>query len=59
MTESQNHTLPREGVVYLLRLVEPRRSDILVAFKVERILGDGEVVIAWRLLNSWPAPELR
>jgi hypothetical protein len=52
----QNHTVPRDGVVYLLRSIAPRRSDILVALKVEKILGDGGVVIAWRLLNNWAVP---
>jgi len=54
---SDSHqTLPREGAVYLLRSIAPRQSDILVAFKVERKLNDGSVVIVWRMLSSWDPP---
>ncbi len=55
---AENHILPRDGVVYLLRSIAPRRSDVLVAFKVEKTLDDS-VVIVWRLLNNWPTPEIR
>jgi hypothetical protein len=56
---AESRILPRDGVVYLLRSIAPRRSDILVAFKVEKTLDDKSVVIVWRLLNNWPAPEIR
>lgn len=52
----QDHALPREGFVYLLRSVALRRSDILVAFRVERILREGGLVIIWRLLADWNPP---
>jgi len=49
----QNHALPRDGAVYLLRSISPRHSDTLVAFRVEKILPDHGVVIVWRLLANW------
>jgi TonB family protein len=47
-----------EGETYLLRSIHPRSSDVLVAFRVERILNDGGVVIAWRLLKAFQPPLL-
>jgi len=51
--------LPLEiGATYLLRSIVYRESDVLVAFRTVRKDPDGSVIIAWKLLKSYPAPEL-
>lgn len=52
-------TVPVEAdTTYLLRSIVYRTSDVLVAFRVSRIDPDGSVIIAWRLLRSFNAPNL-
>jgi len=52
-------TLPvKTDTTYLLRSIVYRTSDVLVAFRVARIDPDGSVIIAWRLLKSFSAPNL-
>jgi hypothetical protein len=45
------------GGTYLLRSISYDSSDILVGLKVVRKDSDGSVVIAWKLLNKFPAPK--
>jgi hypothetical protein len=45
-----------EGMTYLLGSIHPRLADILVAFRVERILADGSVVIVWHVLKGFQPP---
>ena len=39
---------------YVLRSVDPERSDVLVAFKVVRIDSDESAIILWKLLKKSP-----
>jgi hypothetical protein len=51
--------LPVEaGATYVLRSINYSYSDVLVAFKIVRQDIDGSLVIAWKLLNKFPKPEL-
>ena len=43
---------------YLLRSINYRSSDVLVAFKVVRIDSDGSAVLLWKLLQKYPKPQL-
>lgn len=54
-----NRVLPCEvSATYLLRSINYDRSDVLVAFHVDRRDPDGSVVIAWELLKSYPVTQL-
>jgi len=44
---------------YLLRSINYRVGDVLVAFRVTRFDGDRSAIIAWKLLKSYSTPELR
>lgn len=46
------------GATYLLRSINYRESDVLVAFRVVREDTDGSVIIAWRLLKRFGTPRL-
>lgn len=46
------------GNVYLLRSINYRTSDILVAFRIEREDADGSIVIFWKAIKKFPSPEL-
>jgi hypothetical protein len=46
-----NHT-------YLLRSIDYRTSDLLVAFRIVRISDDGALTIAWKILKEFSPPEL-
>jgi hypothetical protein len=51
-------TVPVEvGATYLLRSISYEQSDVLVGLQVVRKDSDGSVVIAWKLLNKFPAPK--
>lgn len=51
--------LPVEvGATYVLRSINYSYSDVLVAFKVVRKDVDGSLIIAWKMLNKYPKPEL-
>jgi hypothetical protein len=43
---------------YLLRSVNYRESDVLVAFRVVRIDSDKSAIIIWKLLKKYPTPQL-
>jgi hypothetical protein len=48
------------GNTYLLRSVSPTRSDILVAFRVERAFEeDGSILISWKVLKDFPVANPR
>ena len=44
------------GATYLLRSINYRNSDVLVAFRVVRVDSDGSVVIAWKMLKKFGKP---
>ncbi|HVQ38479.1 MAG TPA: hypothetical protein VMS31_13145 [Pyrinomonadaceae bacterium] len=43
---------------YLLRSISYDRSDVLVAFRTVRKEADGSLIIAWKLLKSYPKTAL-
>jgi hypothetical protein len=43
---------------YVLRGINYRESDILVAFRVIRQDSDGSVVLLWKVLKTFPIPQL-
>lgn len=43
---------------YLLRSIDYRTSDVLVAFRIVRISDDGALTIAWKILKEFSPPEL-
>jgi len=47
-----------ENATYLLRSISYRDSDILVGLKVIRKDSDGSVVLAWKLLKKFKAPQV-
>jgi len=55
----QRNIQSQKGMTYLLRSVSIGRSDTLAAFRVERTLSDGSVVIVWRVLASFQPPNIR
>jgi hypothetical protein len=48
-----------ENTSYLLRSISPKRSDVLVAFRVIRKDADGSVTISWKLLKRYSTPKLQ
>ena len=53
-------TVPMEaGTTYLVRSISFDTSDLLVAFNVVRIDNDGSAILSWKLLKSFPIPELK
>jgi hypothetical protein len=48
----------RSHSTYLLRSINYRESDVLVAFKVVRIDPDGSTTIVWKLLKKDASPKL-
>lgn len=55
----RRRTPARSQNTYLLRSIDFRRSDLLVAFRVTRIDTDGSAIIAWKLLKTFPTPQLK
>jgi hypothetical protein len=43
---------------YVLRSINYRRSDVLVALRVVRMEGDASVMLLWKLLKRFSTPEL-
>lgn len=56
--EVRNRLPVRPNSTYLLRALNYRRSDVLVAFRVVRVDSDGSATILWKLLKKYPAPQL-
>lgn len=52
-------TPAKAQTTYLVRSIDFRTSDVLVAFRVTRFDSDGSAIIAWKLLKSFPTPELK
>ena len=53
-------TIPvKANSTYLLRSINYRESDVLVAFRVVRIDSDGSVTILWKLLKKYEAPDIK
>lgn len=46
------------NTTYLLRSVNYGEADVLVAFRVLRKDADGSVVLIWKMLKKFPAPQL-
>jgi hypothetical protein len=46
------------NTTYLLRSINYGESDVLVALRVVRKDTDGSVIIVWKLLKKYSAPEL-
>jgi len=46
------------NTTYVLRSIDYRESDVLVGLRVVRKDSDGSVIIAWKLLEKYPVPEL-
>lgn len=46
------------GHTYALRSINYRDSDVLVAFSVVRQDTDGSVVLLWKLLKTYPKPQI-
>lgn len=46
------------NTTYLLRSVNYGDADVLVAFRVLRKDADGSVVLIWKMLKKFPAPQL-
>ena len=44
---------------YVLRSINYGESDVLVAFRVVRKDADGSVVLLWKMIEKFPAPELK
>ncbi|HEX5708855.1 MAG TPA: hypothetical protein VFX96_16265 [Pyrinomonadaceae bacterium] len=47
------------GHTYVLRTVDYRVSDLLVAFQVLRREPNGDVILLWKMLKRFPTPQLR
>jgi hypothetical protein len=43
---------------YVLRSINYRRSDVLVALRVVRMEGDASIMVLWKLLKRFSSPEL-
>jgi hypothetical protein len=54
----KNRVFLEVKATYLVRSISFDRSDTLVGFKVLRKDSDGSVIIAWKLLHSYPTPYL-
>lgn len=49
----------QQNTTYLLRSIDYDRTDVLVAIRVVRKDGDGSLIIAWKLLKSFPPTRLK
>jgi hypothetical protein len=47
------------STTYVLRSVNYRGSDVLVAVRVVRQDTDGSMILLWKLLKKFPKPELK
>ncbi|HBB94128.1 MAG TPA: hypothetical protein DC054_01945 [Blastocatellia bacterium] len=57
--QTYKQTLPLQSqATYLLRSINYDVSDVLVGFHVVREESDGSVIVAWKLLKSYPTPQL-
>ena len=56
---SANRTVPMKlNSTYVVRSLNYRESDVLVAFRVVRIDSDKSAIILWKLLKKFPAPQV-
>jgi hypothetical protein len=56
---SASRTVPMKlNSTYVLRSMNYRESDVLVAFRVVRIDSDKSAIILWKLLKKNPAPQV-
>jgi hypothetical protein len=49
----------QEDATYLLRSIDYERTDVFVAIRVVRKDSDGSIIIAWKLLKSFPVTMLK
>ena len=57
--QTYKQALPlKSQATYLLRSINYDVSDVLVGFHVVREESDGSVIVAWKLLKSYPTPQL-
>ena len=54
----KNRAPLRLNSTYVLRSINYRESDVLVAFRVVRIDSDDSATIVWKLLKKYPTPSL-
>ncbi|MDT5123227.1 MAG: hypothetical protein QOC96_2709 [Acidobacteriota bacterium] len=54
----QNRLPAHVNHTYVLRSINYRESDILVAFRVVRRDADGSLIIVWKMLKEFPIPQL-
>jgi len=54
----KNRAPVRLNSTYVLRSINYRQGDVLVAFRVVRIDSDDSVTIVWKLLQKYPTPNL-
>jgi hypothetical protein len=56
---SVSRTLPMKlNSTYVVRSLNYRESDVLVAFRVVRIDADRSAIVLWKLLKKFPAPQV-
>ncbi|HEV2835929.1 MAG TPA: hypothetical protein VGW58_11460, partial [Pyrinomonadaceae bacterium] len=56
---SASRRLPMKlNSTYVLRSMNYRESDVLVAFRVVRIDSDKSAIVLWKLLKKFPAPQV-
>lgn len=48
-----------DHTTYLLRSIDYDRTDVLIAIRVVRKDSDGSIIIAWKLLKSYPVTMLK
>lgn len=54
-----SHLPAQVGTTYVLRSINYRESDVLIALRVVRQDADGSVVLLWKMLKKFPTPELK
>jgi hypothetical protein len=53
----QNRSLARKGNTYVLRSINYRDSDVLVALRITRQDTDGSFILLWKILKEFPTPQ--
>ena len=53
------HVPVHVGSTYALRSLNEGKTDVLVAFQIDRQDEDGSIIVPWKLLKLFPAPEWR
>jgi hypothetical protein len=53
----QNRIVARKGNTYILRSINYRDSDVLVALRITRQDTDGSLILLWKILKEFPVPQ--